>query len=104
MTGKMGQFAGKAGHFFLLCPLQWWKIDEKRGPLMPIFFLIAILTMAGCASATRHQDPPEEAQSSAAAPSGEERDESSKILNRNKCPKQSKIVNGKCTLSVESDE
>lgn len=71
---------------------------------MSKFFLIAILVLAGCASAPNHQDAPDEAQASAASPSGEERDESSKILNRNKCPKQSKIVNGKCTLSVESDE
>lgn len=71
--------------------------------------LLAALTLIsiGCASQPKNADSEDRADS---ATSSREtaldketlEDSSSKILNPKKCPRKSKMVNGKCTLQVES--
>jgi hypothetical protein len=63
---------------------------------------VIALVIVGCASSG--PSPGKDLAETVDANAVEEKDDSSRVLNKTQCPKQGKIVNGKCTLSVESDE
>jgi hypothetical protein len=79
------------------------------------YTLVFAVSLMGCAStpSKNTSEPPPSVNSATnsgldkttpPAP-GDDKDNSSRVLNKNKsCPKNSKMVNGKCTLQVESDD
>lgn len=74
-------------------------------------FILGILCVSamGCASTStpnnENSSEPQAKATDTATTADDGANEPSKILTRNKkCPKNSKVVNGKCTLQVESDE
>ena len=69
-----------------------------------IYGLAVVFMLVGCASQGGeqiHSRPPVQP-----AAEGDNSDPSaqSRLSDKQKCPKNSKLVDGKCTLSVESDE
>jgi PBP1b-binding outer membrane lipoprotein LpoB len=71
-----------------------------------IFILVLAFTMAGCASdsASHERTVKKNSDTPAAEQSSDETDSSSRVLKKKDCPRGSTLQNGKCTLSVESDD
>ena len=71
------------------------------------FIGVMAVLIVGCASSAPVSEKPTEYPSApvVAAPSEAPKNEASEVLNKNKkCPRKSKLVNGKCTLQVETTE
>jgi hypothetical protein len=68
--------------------------------------VLTVVFVAGCASTPAEKTADTmEAPATTMPATGEAKDEPSQVLNKNtKCPKKSKMVNGKCLLQVESSE
>lgn len=62
---------------------------------------VVLLFGMGCASSSKVETV--KSTNSGATASEDARD-GSRVLNKTKCPKNGKIVDGKCTLQVESDD
>jgi len=70
------------------------------------FILISALAMIGCASDSASHDsaPKKKNTASVEESSSDQPDSDSKVLKKKECPRGSTMQNGKCTLSVESDD
>jgi hypothetical protein len=64
---------------------------------------VCAVALGGCSSQPKSEIPTETAEKSAQAaePNGTDSD---LLSNGKKCPKHSKLVDGKCTIPVESDD
>jgi hypothetical protein len=71
------------------------------------FQVLAVLLLVFLVSCAEKQESANAAKATDAATApapGDTQDSDSHILAEKKCPKNSKVVNGKCTLAVESTE
>jgi hypothetical protein len=75
-----------------------------------LIFALVFAALAGCSSTAKQQNALDEDRSTSVKASHDEaapppEDSSSRILStKKKCPRHSKLVNGKCTLDVESND
>lgn len=72
------------------------------------FIAILVALTLGCSSSPKSQSEVKDESATLSRDTALDKetldDSDSKVLRVKKCPKKSKMVNGKCTLQVESDD
>lgn len=73
--------------------------------MFKIFMALITISLAGCATSGSAPESNTSQAVEKAEPAAPVEEETSRVLNKNKkCPKNAKVVNGKCMMNVESND